>query len=296
MLEVVFNDSAKGGLKCAMNYHEEAWIDGPVSFIGERHSEEEIRRMYAGKAVGGNAADVVGLSFMLDIGDISGDVCGSEREMVIRKMYGFAFDEREDREFRRFVESSREDLARVKKAAEAGETIRIWRGESAQDACGLRHLLWEIRSFDCEVLEVPLPRLSESAENEVREQADWGSVLPGQFYRFLSGSGRIPTLIRRRLAGEWAELVRENATLRAVINGQLMGVPEDFYDPLLLGNMPDDAFHMARLLGNVLGKYDIGVGDCWYAERIRKMIASGKLSLVSAGGGDHPYSLILRKK
>lgn len=29
---------------------------------------------------------------------------------------------------------------------------------------------------------------------------------------------------------EWTDLVNENSPLRAVINGKLIGVPEDFYD------------------------------------------------------------------
>lgn len=68
--------------------------------------------------------------------------------------------------------------------------------------------------------------------------------------------------------------------LRAVINGKLIGVPEEFYDHIIKKEIPDDEFKMARLIGKILGRYPIGIGDWWYAKRIIKMIDQGELVVV----------------
>lgn len=55
--------------------------------------------------------------------------------------------------------------------------------------------------------------------------------------------------------------------------------------------MTGGEMHMGRLLGETLSRYPIGVGDGWYAQRIRKMIACGMLKVTGSDEGRHPYSL-----
>lgn len=44
----------------------------------------------------------------------------------------------------------------------------------------------------------------------------------------------------RMYAQNWTDLVSENAPLRAVISGQLISVPEDFYDFLIWKHLSDN--------------------------------------------------------
>ncbi len=48
--------------------------------------------------------------------------------------------------------------------------------------------------------------------------------------------------------------MRENASLRAVINGSLIGVPNDFYDFALRSNIPDGEFKVAQLIGKTMSQ------------------------------------------
>jgi hypothetical protein len=95
-------------------------------------------------------------------------------------------------------------------------------------------------------------------------------------------------------ANIWSGLVRENAPLRAVINGSLMGVPRDFYDFALRSNMPDGEFNVAQLIGKTLGRIP-GIGDRWLFLRIQAMLESGELIEVSAASDDHPYSGVVKR-
>jgi hypothetical protein len=67
------------------------------------------------------------------------------------------------------------------------------------------------------------------------------------------------------IASHWAELQKENAPLRAVINGRLQSVPENFYDDFILREiaLEKNEFHEANLIGRIFGKYQLGIGDGW---------------------------------
>lgn len=293
MKEIVFSDSAKGSMKVAQRWDADRMLkDGPTAFFGKRPSEEQLRRLWEGEPLGGNAQDVLGLSFYLDVGDVSGDVTGSRRAEEIRKLWGEWMPESE---FCQYIESIAKDLDTAKQAAKNGEKIRLWTSDAPASACGLRHLLWEIRGCDCPVSIVELPKYWENGDVTVTQFMDWSEVQPGQFARFLPQERLLGESERRVLAGEWGAAKQENAPLRALVNGRLLGVAEDFYDHLLYRCMPDEPFRMARLIGETLGRYNVGVSDGWYCLRLRAMIDRGELKVVDPGDGEHPYCMTLCK-
>jgi hypothetical protein len=87
----------------------------------------------------------------------------------------------------------------------------------------------------------------------------------------------------------------ENAPLRAILNGRLTSVPENFYDFIIMNNLPDNDFIMARFIGKLLGEYRQGISDGWYALRIEKMIEENKLIVVENKDSSHPYGKVLKK-
>jgi hypothetical protein len=89
--------------------------------------------------------------------------------------------------------------------------------------------------------------------------------------------------------------MEENAPLRAIINGKIISVQEDFYDFIITRNLPDKNFIMSRFIGELLGEYNLGISDSWYALRIDKMIEDNKLVVVENRDPSHPYGKVLRK-
>ncbi|KUO77481.1 MAG: hypothetical protein APF81_04765 [Desulfosporosinus sp. BRH_c37] len=129
----------------------------------------------------------------------------------------------------------------------------------------------------------------------IQSCTDWAELSPGQFYSFLSLEREMTNIEKRLQSSLWNDLKAENAPLRALVNGKLISVPEDFYDHIIIKNIPDREFVMAQLIGTILGKYHLGVGDGWYALRIKKMIVDNKLEIVADKDTSHPYGKILRK-
>ena len=86
--------------------------------------------------------------------------------------------------------------------------------------------------------------------------------------------------------------------MRAVINGKLHSVPETFYDCFICREieMEKEEFREANVIGRILGKYQLGIGDTWISYRIEKMIQDGKLSVASPAAKGMPvYHRNLKK-
>ena len=54
---------------------------------------------------------------------------------------------------------------------------------------------------------------------------------------------------------------------------------------------------MVIVIGNVLGKYQLGISDVWISNRIDKMLEDGVLEIIQdAPKGETNYRRILRKR
>lgn len=83
-----------------------------------------------------------------------------------------------------------------------------------------------------------------------------------------------------------------------MLNGKLVSVPESLYDTFILRELEkqDNEFKEARLVGQVLGKYQLGIGDAWIALRIEQFIKDGLLIPITAPEPDAPiYHRTLQK-
>ena len=90
----------------------------------------------------------------------------------------------------------------------------------------------------------------------------------------------------------------ENSPLRAMVNGQLLSVGADFYDGIILREIEKQPveFHEGRLIGEILGRYQLGLGDSLIALRIEEFISRGMLTPATEPMEDRPiYHRYLRK-
>ena len=116
----------------------------------------------------------------------------------------------------------------------------------------------------------------------VRWERGWGEVHPEEFGLHLGGAEELTRPVLRMLALEWERLREENAPLRAVVNGRVMGVSEDFYDPVLRRCLTEKPQKVANVLGQALVQLS-GVGDWLLARRLRAMAEAGAVRVDEAG-------------
>ncbi len=282
MIEVLFGESEAGAMKVAKNYRKPDYDNNATAWFGKKPSKDEFEKMFDGKAVGGNSSEVICIPFMLDIGDIDVSIEGEYRKKLIFDMH--TINGMDDNNTLQDLENSWKrylnEIERLKNYAIQGETIRLWYSDSPYSMCGFYYVCSVLREFNCKVFVIKLPQYMQLSDNIMQFYSSWNEIDAGRFYRFLPLEKELSPRELQSFACNWAEFKDEKSTLRAVVNGKLIGVPEDFYDHLIRKEIPDGEFIMARLIGKILGKHPLGVGDFWYAKRINEMIEEGELTVV----------------
>ena len=289
MLELCFDMSTRGALRvaqhCGRGGKGAVGVNVAASDQGDpavaeqearraaeafrRHQEELEREAIP---LGGDPGDVMTLSLGLDMGDIR-EPLGEVRHQLLKQWYDW--DEVADRDWGRCLEAA-EHL----KAVGPGDTVRIWVDRTPASACGLLHAASLLKDTKAAVHVVALPPWRERPDGVVETYLGWGEVEPERFGHFLSREEPVPPLALGAMAHRWEVLQKENAPLRAVVNGQVRSVGEDFYDDLIRRHIPEGQTKIAPIIGNVLGQERPGIGDVWLAERIRWMLSTGELRMV----------------
>lgn len=88
------------------------------------------------------------------------------------------------------------------------------------------------------------------------------------------------------LLTEWKRMQDENAPLRAMVDGKVQSVSEDFYDEIILSCVPEEESAAANTVGRALGKLDETgnrVSDMLIFARVRALGAAGRITIVKDG-------------
>ena len=297
MIDVVFSDGEKGAMRYGQRFTTGI---GGVSAVGvicsddrkltkeeydaalseaKHRIEQELRY---GKPLGGQPEDVVGLSFALDIGDIVAPVTdNSRRGLIARILCADPWDELQDTEdsTNRYWDGCVSDLNKLKAKAKDGVPVRIWYSNAPYSLCGVYDTIDQLKNCECRISAVRLPSM-QLGEQGAKSAVSWSDIRPGEFAYYLPLESELPNLVQQSMILEWEALKRENAPLRVVLNGKLRSVEMDFYDSFIRKEIPDGTFKVAQLIGLVLSRNRLGIGDWIIAQRIKSMIASGELTVV----------------
>ena len=317
MLEVVFDNSAAGTLKIAIGktsaqHYTRVGIlatdrDGRQPPYEERErlriqAEERERQRWAETIpLPGRCGDVIGLPLALSVGEIDEAEIGPKREAALTQLA--SIDPLFDRDLiTKDLNAARTRLDTLIRRVAEGEEMRIWVGRNPDDICGLHWLMGQLTPIGWEHLAVTLvklPDFEQRPDGTLVRYRGWGEVESSAFGRMSTAGEQLPTLYLRSLAEHWQSLMAENTPLRAVLNGQLVGVPASFYDPLILRELETqkDAFWEGRFIGHFLGKYDLGISDAWVALRLARWIEEGRFEvLTTPGPGDLLYHRMIRQR
>lgn len=279
MIEVLFGESEAASMKAAKNTVVIGRVNGPISvwMAGKKRPPEKD---FSGW-VEGMPEEVVCLGFMLDVGDIKQPVEGAYRKELIyslfaQNQYGRCGEMEEG--LKQTGDIYANELQRLKRFLEDGEAIRIWYSDAPYSRCGFYSLCRLLLKYDNEIRVVRLPEYV-AREKRIICYRNWGEVSAEEFAGFLPLEKTLTRDEEKMYAALWNELVVDNSPLRAVINGRVVGVPEDFYDFLLWKRLTRKPVKEARLIGDILGYYQLGVGDWWYARRIDYHISQGNIHI-----------------
>lgn len=318
MLEIVFSESAYGSLKVGQSYGVGKYRGGATSvFIrkedgshpskeellaAERRAEEKARRDWENAIpLGSKGKDLYCFDLALSIGDITEMGIGSQRKAALSKLRSIWPIEDSDDELEEKLLKDQTALDAVLERSAAGEPIRIWYSHNPDEMCGMYWLMSLLRPIKDRgpVYLVKLPEWEYREDGVICSHNGWGELGPGEWGRYQTLQQEAMPAFFALCATKWSQLKEENAPLRVFLNGQLQSVSDTIYDSFILREIKrqPEVFVEAIVVANVLGKYQLGIGDAWVALRIEKMIEAGKLEVVEpASDGDIVYRQKLRKR
>ena len=176
----------------------------------------------------------------------------------------------------------------------------IWYSHNPDEMCGMYWLMSQLRPIKSRgiVYLVRLPEWECRDDNTICAHTGWGEIGLGEWGRYLKLQQEANPELFSMCATKWSQMKEENAPLRIFLNGQLQSADENAYDSYILREIEKqpEVFAEAMVVGNVLGKYQLGIDDAWVALRIGKMIEKGMLAVAEpAPDGDIIYRQKLRK-
>ena len=298
MIEILFTESAAGSMKLAKGIKNIVGSSTAVLILnddGTQPSAEELERERAkveeeyrrkrenAIPVEGSPRDVLCFPLNLSMGDISEPFSDARADYLQSTVLigGPDFS----RIGAELMETARSGLERLRSPS---EPVRIWTSRNPDEFCGFCHILTVLPEHaDIRVVELPD---YEVIGKEIRTYSGWGDIDPYELGRFQSLERPVADTERRYFAGLWHEMQRENSPLRAMVNGRMLSVGADFYDGIILRELEKQPqrFHEGRLIGEILGRYPIGLGDSLVALRIEEFISRGMLLPVTQPQEDRP--------
>lgn len=192
--------------------------------------EGDAGALKAARRIDDAIGEVVCLPFMLDIGDISEPPTSRARRRLLSAMFyreQWGSDEEMKNELRGLGDRYSYELDRLKALMKKGGAIRVWYSSAPYSVCGMMWVCGLLSRYEGEVYAVELPR-REVGESVITERSTLGELEPRELAELLPLQRRMTRLEIRSFAMEWERLVSENAPLRAVINGAVIGVPTNF--------------------------------------------------------------------
>lgn len=240
----------------------------------------------------GNPKDIIFIGPHLDIGDISIQTNEIERQESLNQIINNG--QLTQNKLEEMKDAQCTAIEKLVVAAKNGKTIRIWKSRAPFSACGFAFICHLLNNIPSNIRVISLPSDPVHTKNILVSYSHWGEVAPEDYPSFLADEKRLSDIEKMHQSVLWEELKLNNCLLRAVVNGQLLSVPEDFYDHLLCRSFPDEEFIIGEFLAEVLGKYPLGVSDSWYLYRLRKMIENNKLNVISSKNIVNPYQIILK--
>ena len=281
MIEVLFGESEAASMKAAKSMKIVGYVNGPTSVL-VTGKETPPERTFAGW-VEGTSEDVVCLGFMLDIGNIKEPIDSPYRKNLIYSMYAqnqYVKNPEIDQELKLTGEVYLNELLRLKEYLENGETIRVWYSDTPYSICGFYSLCQILQKYKNEIHIVKLPEYM-VRKTSIISYRNWGEVSAEEFAEFLTYESVLTKEEVRMYAQLWTELTEDNSPLRAMINGKVTGVSEDFYDFLIWKRLTRKPIKEAKLIGDILGCFQIGMGDWWFARRIEHFIQQDKIKVIN---------------
>jgi hypothetical protein len=151
------------------------------------------------------------------------------------------------------------------------DTVVVWTGENVSEVTFLAMVCDRLAGRFERIVQVTVPG---------KHGRNYVAVHAPEELRALLESGRVLSDAERAaLAQDFARIREETGLLRRWQDGQLIGIPMDYYDSLLLEACGTEWALAARIIGIAMGHCDAAnsMSDLFFCTRLRALIAAGEI-------------------
>lgn len=222
----------------------------------------------------------------LDVGRLDEDIESNYRRDLYTELFQVAFPDALGNDVRMdsYYDRSLKGVALVENAVRSKEDIRLWLSRNPDNMCHYYYLVHRLlkQLQDVNVYVVELPAVSwDGAESEAGvSYTEWHCMNLYSAQELEAMTRRVPYVELMYYAERWACLTKENAPLRACINGVLTSVSDAFYDDLIISYQRGEQLTVSELIGRFMGESNLGISHNLVVWIVEEMIKSGKLEVV----------------
>lgn len=183
--------------------------------------------------------NVLTMELYLDVGDLTDGIFSEKRKKAAAGLFKDQWLGKRSFVDKRHWDAAINSLDIIRNRAINGEHIRIWYGPDADSYSSFLWLVSELQDCNATISAVAFSdlayELSHNCYNWVRTKLDDLSFLVKAEYT-LTCEQQLNMSLR------WKDICTSELPLRIVLNGHVVAVHEDYYDHMILDNIPDEPF------------------------------------------------------
>lgn len=229
--------------------------------------------------------EILCLAYMLDQGDIQQPADSDYREEYIYNMLMQNSEPEAAEEIREAIQSYTDSLNYLIDQARQGAEIRVWNEMSPASVAGFYHLCSMLVPYGIGFHYIEISRRFHNP-NYAPGTTSLATSLYDRLEELMHMELELPSYDVNYYANIWSSLQEENASLRAIVNGQLISVPDNLYDFIILKRL-DVPKMECSVIGEILASDQKRLTDAWLTARIEKLIEEGAIEVLE----DNPIAL-----
>lgn len=210
-----------------------------------------------------------------------------ERKAYLKTMINKGFDSTE------YLEELETDWGLLKKSMKELEEIPpeedvfIWLNLSPDSLCILYYLVnfFHNKSNNLFIISLPAFQVTQKSANsyKIKYCYYWDDYkLSKKTYPAVKNefAVQLSPLLKRLYLEKWGKLIVENCPIRTLLNGQLIGVGEDFFDSLILFQLKGQIQKISRLISNIHFLH-LFIPQWWIEGRIKFLIEKNLIEIIN---------------
>ena len=273
-MEIVFSNSDRGVINRAKS----------EGFLGPLQNTKDL------------FDQTISLGGAFDIGPVNcSPICNQRKQLIRSTFYSDQWTTAENAQvedrFNDYWTEYNDYYNRIIQFRQNDGTIRVWYSSSPSSLCGLLQMIYLLKDFNCKISVVKLP--SYSSTEPIRPLSSWGEIHPEAISKYYVEK-KLSLESQTSMIRFWEQLEDENAPLRAIVNGHLISVREDFYDSLINKMIGSTPFRVSRVIVDVMRIYSLGISDFIISERLKSLVRCNALKVIQRN--DRFYDSVLQKE